>query len=160
MVMLIETGEHYRLDDITDHRAFLRSLKHILDKGDVLVFSTYGSSGLVQEFFEHKQLPPDEMVLRERQRLALYFDEHPNASAYLVPFSHEWMEQLATRCDDDPSNLCDHVYARGRRGGIFTFHDAFKSDPLFLSSRVDQERVISFSAELGKKWFIEQNPFV
>jgi hypothetical protein len=151
MYLGIDTPQHYFIEDILDFVGFLDAVQHLLDPEDCIVFSSYGSRPDVRAFLEVHQIEPDERVMRERDRLVLYQGSYPEAFAVRCVASPAFRNDLAEllRTCSDSTDFCDHIIAYGARGELFSFHDAFQSDPLLVSEVVPASGVAEFCRVLG-----------
>jgi len=161
MVFALHTPKVYRIDDIVNPSRLLEGLPIIIGSKDILIFSSYGSRPEITGFLREHALPADEAVTRELQRLSLYLDEYAEAFACRLYAEPAVLEQLARlmSTSTESSELCDHVFAYGQKGPLLCFHDAFKSDPLYISSVIPESNVGLFCSRLGRSYVIEDNPF-
>jgi hypothetical protein len=146
MWLYVDSPQHYFVEDLYDYRGFLRAVQVMLQPEDVIVFSSYGSREDVRTFLEQHQLEPDEHVIRERQRLAMYQDDHPDAFVVRCAAERVLLDQLAQLLQDssEHTDLCDHIIAYGQRGALISFHDAFQSDPIIVSDSIPKSQIEEF----------------
>lgn len=158
----LEVPRAYRIDEILDHRLFVSALPLLLKPSDTIVFSTYGSTANVVRFFVEHELPPDEFVLHERRRTAIYHESSPGGTAWGIQAEPTTLERLATLLGEvsDPVEFCLHIAGYQGRLPIFIFHDAFASDPLYISTRISEDRVAAFSRALRKDYYVHVFPQV
>jgi hypothetical protein len=151
MWLYVDSPQHYFIDDLCDYRGFLRQLHLILYPEDSIVFSSYGSRPDVRAFLEHHQLEPDEHVIHERERLAICHQDNPEAFAVRCAANPDLVNglllllQTSVECID----FCTHIIAYGPRGPLLSFHDAFQSDPLIVSSCIPRPQIEQFCRALG-----------
>ena len=159
MYLYLGGDQHYRIENIADAAKFVRALPLLLDKDDHLVFSSYGSPSEISDFLAAHQLPPDEFVSGERERLSAYLDEYPQSFAVLFPCEPALLDRLGELITPttDGIDLCHHVHGYGPRGSLFCFHDPFV-DPLHISTRIPQERVEAFCRATGGVFSIRDGP--
>jgi len=137
-----------------DHRAFVSALPLLLTPSETIVFSTYEPKPSLVRFFSEHELTPDDFVLGERQRCAIYHEDNPRANAWLIRAEPNILLRLGTLLNEieDTVEFCSHIAAYCGRLPVFVFHDAFESDPMYVSTRVAEARVAAFAEALGKRY--------
>jgi hypothetical protein len=157
MYIHVDSPQHYFIDNLLDCRGFLSAVQKILEPEDFLVFSSYASPPKIRSFLEQHQLEPDAHVVRERQRLTYLDDDYPDAFAVRWLAQPVLLDGLARLLTDSSQcmDLCCHVIAYGRRGALFSFHDAFQSDPLIISGIIPESQVREFCSQLGVTYKIQ-----
>lgn len=74
----------------------------------------------------------------------------PRPDIYHVPMSRDILERLARIVDDKGVAFLAfhvHVYANGEV--VLQWHDAFEKMPLYVSSRIDEDRIKELAGRLG-----------
>ena len=146
MWLYVDSPQHYQIENLCDYHGFLRALHLILTPEDSIVLSSYGSRPDVRAFLEQHQLEPDEEVIHERERLAIWRDDYPDAFAVRCAARPTWTDQLLEilSTSKECTDFCDHIIAYGQRGALFSFHDAFKCDPLIVSDCIPKSQIEEF----------------
>ena len=150
MWLYVDSPQHYFIEDLCDYRGFVRGVQLILYPEDVIVFSSCGSRADVRALLEQHQLEPDEHVIHERRRLASYRDDSPNAFAVRCTADPIFLDRLSQLLETivESADFCSHIIAYGERGALLSFHDAFESDPLIVSSHIPRPKIEEFCALL------------
>jgi hypothetical protein len=153
----VDSPQHYFIEDICDYRSFLEAVHLILQPEDFIIFSSYGSRQDIRAFLEQHQLEPDAHVSDERKRLANYPDDYPDAFAVRWVANRALLEQLSQllKTTEEYTDLCDHIIAYGQRGALLSFHDAFTSDPLIVSSSIPKSQIEWFCELLGVNYKLQ-----
>ncbi|HEY5552173.1 MAG TPA: hypothetical protein VIK52_09800 [Opitutaceae bacterium] len=160
MFLFLEVEQQFVVDEILDHRAFVGALSLILEPKDIVVFGTYGSRRDVNRFLWDHQIKPDEFISGARRTFKFWKREYPNGTAFGLKANPTVLARLVELLGptSTPTDLCDHIVAYNSQFPILSFHDAFKSDPCHISSRVPVAKVEAFCAALGKPYALESVP--
>ncbi len=158
MWLYVDSPEHYFIEDLCDYRGFLRGIQIFLQPADSIVFSSWASRPDIRALLEQHQLEPDEHVVQERERLAVYRDDYPDAFAVRWAAKPALLGQLVQQLHDSSENtdFCDHVIAYGARGALLSFHDAFQGDPLIINGVVQEPAIRQFCSALGVTYKLQK----
>ena len=80
----------------------------------------------------------------------------PRPDCYHVPFTAATAEAFAQFLEQRPAGyVCTHCHVYHNGVVLLQWHDAFISDPMYLSREISPEKVAEFAARLGSSFRIE-----
>jgi len=160
MNLLLDFEQHYVVEDILDHRGFVDALHLLLRPTDIVVFGTYGSRPDIHAFLSAHQITPDIFVLSARRHFEIWKEEYPDGTAFGLPADPVILSRLVALLgpESDPTDLCDHIVAYSAEFPILCFHDAFKSDPCYISSRLPLMKVEAFCDSIDRAFSLRPIP--
>lgn len=151
--LILESRFIHVFESIMRPEDFFRASAHLLLPTDRMVFGTYGSHKAVVEFWKRNRLPGDREAQSWDQTAKIWKDDEENfdpraCSIFAKP---ELLNELAdiAHLIAEPHLVCDHIGAYSDVAPLLSFHDAFKSDPCWISADIPKERVEGFAACLG-----------
>jgi hypothetical protein len=136
----LEEPDSWEMPGTKDVERFLRALPLLTPAGAFAYFEGTGESH-VAEYLRAISVPAPVRV-----SLGTIW---PRPDWYHVPIDARTMKSLASFLEKRPTgHFCTHCHVHDGASILLEWHDAFGTDPMFVSRKVGEENVSSFAAAL------------
>jgi hypothetical protein len=137
----LEEAEPWQVSATKDVERFLRALPLLFPEGAVAYFEATGEAH-VAEYLSRVSVPAQAQVA--------VGTIWPRPDCYHVPLSSATMEAFAQFLEQRPAGyVCTHCHVYRDRAVLLEWHDAFDSDPIYVSRVISREKIAEFAERLG-----------
>ena len=134
-------ADPWRVSPTRDVKRFLRALPALMPPGSVVYFEATGESH-VGRYLLGVSIPAQSKV-----GLGTIW---PRPDCHHVPLTAEQMEALADFLEEHPAGLfCAHCHVYRDGVVLLQWHDAFYSDPMYISRTISDAAVAQFAQAIG-----------
>ena len=140
----LREDQPWRIGPTRDFERFLRSLPLLGPQGAIVYFEGTGESH-VSEYLRQVSVPVPVHIAMSTI--------WPRPDTYHVPLTANAMEEFATFLERQPAGyLCGHCHVHREGSILLEWHDAFASDPMYLSRTISEDIVRQFANALGSPY--------
>ena len=140
----LREDQPWRIGPTTDFERFLRSLALLAPEGAIVYFEGTSESH-VTEFLRRVAVPAPVRVA--------VGTIWPRPDAYHVPLTADGMEEFAAFLERRPAGyLCSHCHVHRDGSILLEWHDAFTTDPMYVSRTISEDAVGRFARALGSTY--------
>jgi hypothetical protein len=137
----LEEPEPWHVSPTKDVTRFLRALPALVPEGSIAYFEDSGESH-VADYLSRVSVPAQAQVA--------VGTIWPRPDSYHLPLTVATAEAFAQFLEERPAGyVCTHCHVYRSGSVLLQWHDAFATDPIYISRSISREKVAEFAERLG-----------